>query len=69
MNKSAMKLISPEKQLQKCYEVNSGFSLFLRRLSTEAIGNKKIITLHAFFYKQHFYKQRQAEICRKLSTS
>ena len=23
--------------------------------------------LHAFFYKQHFYKQRQAEIGKKLS--
>ena len=56
MNKSAMKLISPEKQLQKCHEVNLGFSLFLRRLSTEAIGNKRIITLHVFFISNTFIK-------------
>ena len=25
--------------------------------------------IHAFFYKQHFYKQRQAEVGKKLSKS
>ena len=29
----------------------------------------KCLKLHAFFYKQHFYKQRQPEIDQKLSKS
>ena len=29
--------------------------------------SKTLNISHAFFYKQHFYKQRQAEICNKSS--
>ena len=29
----------------------------------------KLMHLHAFFYKQHFYKQRQTEIGKKSSNS
>ena len=32
-------------------------------------GTDQYITLHAFFYKQHFYKQHQAEIGKKSSKS
>ena len=28
---------------------------------------KNVIAVHAFFYEQHFYKQRQAEIGKKSS--
>ena len=37
-------------------------SLTLVRLGT-------LSALHAFFYKQHFYKQRQVEIAKKSSKS
>ena len=30
---------------------------------------QKLIAIHASFYKQHFYKQPQAEISKKLSKS
>ena len=44
-------------------------------LQTENNGNNRVFFLMApyflwntrFFYKQHFYKQRQAEICKELS--
>ena len=33
------------------------------------IGKATVCGIHAFFYNQHFYKQRQAKIDKKLSKS
>ena len=44
--------------------------LFLKKILKKILRhvgkNKKRLCIHTFFYKQHFYKERQAEINKKL---
>ena len=38
----------------------------LKKILRHVGKNKKRLCIHTFFYKQHFYKERQAEINKKL---
>ena len=54
------------------YLLFSLISLFLSTkensvINLQCVRNKIILYYTRFFYKQHFYKQRQAEISKKLS--